>query len=497
MTALFCNRAGALGAAIIALSAAASAQVTVGPQVRIDVAGGTAAANETTMASTDFNPLRVVGAWNDWRPSVPPNEIIRMGVAISFNGGATWTDSVLRPPLANQSSVEGDPMTCYDNRTGTLWVGAISFASNGGVYVARMGPTDLGFGPSVMAATTGGADKGWMAAGPRPGLPDTTRVYIAYNQGLLRSDTMGSSWTGPVGYGGGLGFLPRVGPGGQLYICYWDIGTGVRLKRSLNGGDSFTDLPIATRMDVWGVQDGSRFPGTFRVPAMNYLAVDPVDGTLYCVYFDTTNIVNGQRNVDLYFTRSTNQGTSWTTPKVINGDSSPPGDQFWPWIEVDQQQNLHMVFMDSRGFNQNDGIVNGMFNMYYAFSSDKGDTWQEHKLTPAAFNSDNDGLNRPTQFMGDYLGLAVGGNRVYPCYLSSQNGDTDIFTNVVIVTPPCPADLNGDGVIGQADLGQLLSSFGKCSGDIGFDPAADLDGDGCVGQADLGVLLGVFGQSCP
>jgi hypothetical protein len=59
---------------------------------------------------------------------------------------------------------------------------------------------------------------------------------------------------------------------------------------------------------------------------------------------------------------------------------------------------------------------------------------------------------------------------------------------------PCPADLNGDGVIDLADLGILLADFGcvapgPCPGDI--------DGDGDTDLADLGVLLAEFGTSCP
>ncbi len=54
----------------------------------------------------------------------------------------------------------------------------------------------------------------------------------------------------------------------------------------------------------------------------------------------------------------------------------------------------------------------------------------------------------------------------------------------------CPGDLNGDGAIGQSDLGILLSSYGQDSG-------GDIDGDGDTDQADLGALLGVYGQDCP
>lgn len=64
---------------------------------------------------------------------------------------------------------------------------------------------------------------------------------------------------------------------------------------------------------------------------------------------------------------------------------------------------------------------------------------------------------------------------------------------------PCPADLDGDGLVGQGDLGLLLASFGKCPGDPGYHPGAGAiaPGDPCVTQADLGVLLAVYGTACP
>ncbi len=401
----------------------------VGPQVRMDSGGGTYAANETTMASLDGSPLEVVGAWNDWRQQ-GSSGAVRMGVGVSLNGGNTWVDYVLRPPLPYQTTVEGDPMTCYDQRTGTLWVGAISFAYNGGIFVARKIPGQVGFGLPVMACLDGGADKGWMAAGRAYNDPNQTTVYITYNNGCLRSTNMGITWLGPVSLGVGLGFLPRVGPNGELYVAYWDLNYGVRLKRSLNGGTAFTTHNIATRLDSWDLYSGSRIPGDFRIPELTYLAVDPTSGTLYCIYFDTTSYSGGNYNLDLYFCKSTDQGTSWTTPVIINGDSTPPGDQFFPWIEVDQVGRLHVVSYDSRRTVQNDSDIHGWFDAYYTCSQDGGATWSEYCLTPAPFDSYNDG-GSPGQFMGDYLGLGVGANRVYPCYPSTQNGDSDIFTNVI------------------------------------------------------------------
>ena len=51
---------------------------------------------------------------------------------------------------------------------------------------------------------------------------------------------------------------------------------------------------------------------------------------------------------------------------------------------------------------------------------------------------------------------------------------------------PCPADLNGDHIVGGSDLGALLGNFGGSgSGDINL--------DGVVNGSDLGLLLGAWG----
>jgi len=50
-----------------------------------------------------------------------------------------------------------------------------------------------------------------------------------------------------------------------------------------------------------------------------------------------------------------------------------------------------------------------------------------------------------------------------------------------------PGDLDGDGVVGGADLARLLAAWGNAGG------PEDLDGDGVVGGADLTVLLANWG----
>ena len=63
----------------------------------------------------------------------------------------------------------------------------------------------------------------------------------------------------------------------------------------------------------------------------------------------------------------------------------------------------------------------------------------------------------------------------------------EVFANVVFdaLITGNPADLDGNGIVGAADLAILLGSWGPCEG-----CPADLDGDGAVGAADLAILLG-------
>lgn len=65
-------------------------------------------------------------------------------------------------------------------------------------------------------------------------------------------------------------------------------------------------------------------------------------------------------------------------------------------------------------------------------------------------------------------------------------GETPKLYVLTTAAPPCPADLNGDGSVGGADLAILLGTWGTSG-------PADLDGDGAVTSADLAILLGAWG----
>ena len=57
------------------------------------------------------------------------------------------------------------------------------------------------------------------------------------------------------------------------------------------------------------------------------------------------------------------------------------------------------------------------------------------------------------------------------------------------VSPACTGDLDGNGFVDGADLGNLLAAWGQCPG-----CAADMNDDGFVSGIDLGVMLGAWGE---
>jgi hypothetical protein len=80
----------------------------------------------------------------------------------------------------------------------------------------------------------------------------------------------------------------------------------------------------------------------------------------------------------------------------------------------------------------------------------------------------------------------------------SDSGDVygqRINTDGSLGNPPCPPDVNSDGVVDLADLAVVLSNFGMTGGASHAD--GDVNGDTNVDLADLAVVLGQFGAVCP
>jgi hypothetical protein len=85
-----------------------------------------------------------------------------------------------------------------------------------------------------------------------------------------------------------------------------------------------------------------------------------------------------------------------------------------------------------------------------------------------------------TQVPGDYTVTAT--------LISHIHGPYETVDVCTFTVQPRPGDIDGDGMIGFADLVQLLEHWGVCA-----DCPEDIDGDGTVGFTDLLRVLAEWG----
>ncbi len=78
-------------------------------------------------------------------------------------------------------------------------------------------------------------------------------------------------------------------------------------------------------------------------------------------------------------------------------------------------------------------------------------------------------------------------------YLKKSVGTQTITPNTILNFPTItPGDINGDNVINISDLSQFALSFGKTSGDEGYNSLADLNCDSNVNIVDISLLAGSY-----
>jgi ELWxxDGT repeat protein len=86
-------------------------------------------------------------------------------------------------------------------------------------------------------------------------------------------------------------------------------------------------------------------------------------------------------------------------------------------------------------------------------------------------------------------GIAAAANQVY-----FRGNDGNHGVELWVYSTESNADQDGDGDVDIQDLVLLLSAFGTCAGDLGYNASADLAGDGCIGAQDVAALLAEFGR---
>ncbi len=259
-------------------------------------------------------------------------------------------------------------------------------------------------------------DMSRLWADANPASPYRGHLYAAWinwelDRSLIlfsRSTDQGRTWSRPLRISTQAG-LPRddngavvapigtVGPDGTMYVV-WNDASSIVLTESHDGGRTFEPsrsvVPVAP--PYFGGATG--IPGLSRAMGFPQVGLDPRSGALYLSWSDYRN-----GDVDVFLSRSPDQGRTWSAPVRVNDDPVHDGDdQFLQWLAVDAVRgDLYVQFYDRRG-----DQANRRTTVTLARSTDGGRTFRNYAWSDQPFTGER-------VFLGDYEWLVARDGRVY------------------------------------------------------------------------------------
>jgi Secretion system C-terminal sorting domain len=242
-----------------------------------------------------------------------------------------------------------------------------------------------------------------------------------------KSTDLGSTWSSPVKInridGDCIdsdntveGAVPAVGPDGQIYVA-WAGPNGLVFNKSSDKGTTW--LAEEIKIDPMPTGWDYAVPGIYRANGLPVTTCDlsngPNQGTIYVNWSDQRN---GSDDTDIWLSKSTDQGNTWSAPKRVNDDASGK-QQFFTWMAVDQVTGfIYFVFYDRRNHNDHGTDV------YLAISKDGGETFINRKISESPFYPDEN------VFFGDYTNIVAHDNIVRPIWTRLDNEILSVLTDV-------------------------------------------------------------------
>ncbi len=363
--------------------------------------------------------------------------------SISNDGGQTWTEKILN----SNYGVMGDPSLNCDsfgniyyfhlsNPTSGSWIDRIvcQKSTDGGQNFTF--DTYTGLNPPKKQ------DKEWSAINPATG-----EIYLTWTQfdqygtndpskhsNILfsKSNDGGQTWTTPLQINevpGDCedssntveGAVPAVGPNGEIYVT-WSGPLGLVFDKSTDDGQTWLahDILIDDMQNTAGSGWDYNIPGLMRCNGLPVTQCDtsngPYRGTIYVNWSDQRN---GVDNTDIFITKSTDGGQTWSTPVKVNDDIGNH-HQFLTWMSLDPTTGyIYIIFYDRRNYNDN------RTDVYLAVSRDGGNSFENFKI------SDNPFIPNTSQFFGDYNNISVYNGIIRPVWTRMDNSSLSLWTALI------------------------------------------------------------------
>lgn len=213
------------------------------------------------------------------------------------------------------------------------------------------------------------------------------------------------------------GAVPGVGPNGEIFIA-WTGPAGIVFDRSYDQGETWLeeDIFVSAQPGGWDYD----IPGISRCNGLPITCCDisytESRGTIYVNWTDQRN---GTDDTDVWITKSTDNGDTWSEATRVNDD--PAGrHQFFTWMTIDQANgDVLIVFYDRRNHDDKGTDV------YLARSTDGGETFENTLVSESPFYPSS------SVFFGDYNNITAHNGIVRPIWIRADGTQRSLYTAIV------------------------------------------------------------------
>jgi hypothetical protein len=415
--------------------------------------------SESDIRVNYWDPLKIISASNNISGSGSQAQFY------STDGGTTWGQSSL--PRQTGDAFHSDPTVEWTS-DGTAWSTTIGINSSAtALHMRAYKSTDNG-ATWTFDATFSGAqsstDKQIIWVDHSATSPYKDNLYAIWHNDdpayMNRRTGPTGSWQTPTQVSGSettgtaIGDDVKTNAFGDVFGFWPDTGSSkVFVVKSTNGGASYgTPVQVATTFDSYDIG----VPAMDRRRALIYISGGAYrtasKNLVYASWTDLTGATgcNSQANepglntastckTRIWFARSTNGGTTWSAPAMINNQASL-NDQFNQWMVVDETTGaLGIMYYDSVGDPNRKKV-----DVWYQSSYDDGATWTPAvKVTSAQTDETVSGSDSGNQF-GDYNSLSGIAGQFFPTWTDRRSGGheeiwTAKVTDTVCTPPGAPA----------------------------------------------------------
>ncbi len=363
------------------------------------------------------------------------------GYYYSHNAGTDWAGGDTLPGI---TSISFDPAVAFDTEGNAFFhfitydEGYVKKSTDGGVTWQES---------SVLPGIGGEADKGHMA------IAGNDNIFVGlthFVQGpgdpvmISRSTDGGASFLDAADISGAItsdfsmGVNLAIGSADEVYAV-WAIADdwgadqygsdGIGFNKSIDGGETWQEP--ARIFDIDGSRDfwDHKNPDSAEVRMNDFpcIAVDRSggwrDGTIYMVWGEKGEAPDIS---DILFSRSANEGATWSAPVRIHDDNTS-NDQWFPWITIDDLGVIHIVFYDSRNDPNNQ-----LTEVWVAQSIDGGHSFTNFRVSDVAF------MPVPIEipevnpsYMGDYIGITSTRGKAYASWMDNRTGIYQAYVDII------------------------------------------------------------------